>query len=331
MQVTDGTRVRWPLSVGLLCGARWLALLCCFVCGTAAPSHAAATGEVIVVPPWWAKQAALSVDGRPSGSLPQKLLLPEGAHKLVLQQGKALLPVDVSVKAGRATLVRWPRLNAPEATLLNAVGLVIEPASAPASVRQAALAGIHAERLVALGEHGAIDPVPMPAACGESAACLEELTSAHALRFVVSVQLTSADVAAPMTLRLFDSETGDFALQRDASGPEADLGKRLAFLVSQALRQAPQRPLGLLEISSQPAGAEVLIDGRKRGVTPYRRPASVGEHDIVVHKTGYQDYLNTVDVLPGRGSAVDAILRADTPAPIAPTPSSTRPPATAKR
>ena len=329
MQVTDGTRIRWPLSVGLgRCAGRLTRLGVFFaLLASEAAGHAAETGEVLVMPPWWAKQAALSIDGRPSGSLPQKLLLPPGDHKLVLQQGKALLPVDVTVKAGRATLVRWPRLNAPEATLSKAVGLVIEPASAPAALRQAALSGIHAEQYAVLGEHGSIDKTPTPAACSESAACLEELATAHGLRFVVSLQLASPDAAAPLTLRLFDAETGDFAAQQATYGPESEQGKRLPLLVAQALRQAPQRPLGLLEISSQPARAEVLIDGRKRGVTPYRRPASVGEHDIVLHKTGYQDYLNSVDVLPGRGSAIDAVLRPDAPPPPPPP----RAPATAKR
>lgn len=328
MQVTDGTRIRWPLSVGLRRRMqRFLGLCGVFgMLATAGPGFATETGEVIVVPPWWAKQAALSIDGRPAGALPRKLLLPAGDHKLVLQQGRALLPVDVPVKAGRATVVRWPRLNAPEATLSKAVGLLIEPVQAPAGVRQAALAGIHAEHYVALGEHGSLDKAPVPAACSESAACLEDLATAHGLRFVVSLQLASADAAAPLTLRLFDADTGDFASQQATYGPEAEQGKRLPQLVAQALRQAPQRPLGLLEISSQPAESEVLIDGRKRGVTPYRRPASVGEHEIVLHKTGYQDYINSVDVLPGRGSAIDAVLRPDTPPPAP-----TRTPATAKR
>ncbi len=315
MQVTDGTRGGWPHSVGLVSWVRRVAALGSLLGLLAAARGGAATetGEVLIVPPWWAKLAALSIDGRPVGVLPQKVLLPAGDHKLVLQQGKALLPVDVLVKAGRATLVRWPRLNAPEATLTKAVGLVIEPVNAPAAVRQAALTGIHAERYVALGEHGSLDKTPLPSACSETAACLEELALTHGLRFVVSMQLASADAAAPLTLRVFDAESGDFAAQHATHGPEAEPGKRLPLLVAQALRQAPLRPLGLLEISSQPAGAEVLIDGRKRGVTPYRKPASVGEHDIVLHKTGYHDYLNSVDVLPGRGSAIDVVLRADRP------------------
>ena len=46
---------------------------------------------------------------------------------------------------------------------------------------------------------------------------------------------------------------------------EAELGKRLPPLLTQALLRAPLRPLGLIEISSQPTGAEVLVDGRRLG------------------------------------------------------------------
>ena len=48
-------------------------------------------------------------------------------------------------------------------------------------------------------------------------------------------------------------------------------------------------------------------------MTPYRRSAAIGEHDIVLHKTGFADYLNTIDVQAGRGSAFDAVLRAEVP------------------
>lgn len=329
MQVTDTTRRPWPLSVGLELGLERIAtslvalLLFCSAPGRAA---AEARGEVLLTPPWWAKGAALSIDGRPAGTLPQKILLPPGDHRLVLQQGRALLPVSVTVKAGRGTLVRWPRLTAPEVTLSKAVGLVFEPSKVQPALQQAMLSGIHGAQYVALGEYGTLESPPMPMACSESAACLEELASGHGLRFVLSLQHSPADPAAPLMLRIFDAETGDFALQQAVTVTEAELGKRLPPLVTQALQRAPQRPLGLIEISSQPTAAEVLIDGRRLGLTPYRRAASVGEHDVVLHKTGFADYLNTVDVQPGRGSALDAVLRPEAPPSLPP-----RPPATAKR
>jgi hypothetical protein len=329
MQVTDTTRGPWPLSVGFEIGLErtvtWLFALL-LVCLGPRRAQAEVTGEVIITPPWWAKQAALSIDGRPAGKLPQKILLPPGEHRLVLQQGRALLPVDVTVKAGRSTLVHWPRLTAPEVTLSKAVGLLFEPSKVQPSLQQAVLAGIHGAQYVVLGEHGGVESGPVPMACGESAACLEEIATTNSLRFVLSVKLSTDDPAAPITLRIFDAETGDFALQQAIPLPEADFGKRLPPLLTQALQRAPLRPMGLIEISSQPIGAEVLVDGRRLGVTPYRRQAAVGEHDIVLHKTGFQDYLNTIDVQLGRGSALDAVLRPEPPPSPPP-----RPSATAKR
>lgn len=334
MQVTDTTRGLWPLSVvleiGLERSAAWIVGLL-LTCLAPQPAQAAgASGEVIITPPWWAKAAALSIDGRPAGQLPQKILLPPGDHRIVLQQGRVVLPVDVPVKAGRSTLVRWPRLTAPEVTLSKAVGLIFEPSKVQPTLQQAVLAGVHAAQYVSLGEYGTLDSAPVPMACGESAACLEEIATANSLRFVLSIQLADSDPANPITLRIFDAETGDFAVQQPLPVTEPEFGKRLPPLVTQALVRAPLRPVGLIEINSQPPGAEVLVDGRRLGVTPYRRAAAVGEHDIVLHKTGFQDYLNTVDVQLGRGSALDVVLRPEPPLSPPPGPPG-KPPATAKR
>ena len=132
------------------------------------------------------------------------------------------------------------------------------------------------------------------------------------------------------TLRLFDVDTGDIGLSQQVVMTAADGAAKLAAATVDLLRRGPVRPLGLLEISSQPSGAEVLIDGRRLGTTPYRRAASPGEHDVVVHKSGFSDYLNTVDVQAGCGSALDAVLRPDRPA-EPPASAAPRVPATAKR
>ncbi|HLL23265.1 MAG TPA: PEGA domain-containing protein, partial [Kofleriaceae bacterium] len=54
---------------------------------------------------------------------------------------------------------------------------------------------------------------------------------------------------------------------------------------------------GAIEISSSPAGADVLIDGKRVGRTPYRaqRAMSAGEITLVIDLAGYQKRTVTVD------------------------------------
>ena len=164
--------------------------------------------------------------------------------------------------------------------------------------------------------------------CAESLSCLEELAQTHGLRHVLALQTHLTPQGYAIDVRLFDGETGDLAARRSELCPTpvcvmAKAKLWVGALCGETLQLAAKRQTGLLEVSSQPLGAEVLVDGRRLGVTPYRRAASVGEHEIVVHKTGYQDYQNTVDVGPGRGSALDAVLKPDNPPPPPPAPVST--------
>src|SRR5262249_49917454 len=161
-----------------------------------------------------------------------------------------------------------------------------------------------------LGEFGVPADSVRPASCAESAACLEEVADAHGLRNVLAVIAKKTDAGYALDVRLFDKETGDLAARRSELCPGCALPKAKLWvfaLCNETLQLNAKRQTGLLEISSQPPGADVLVDGRRLGTTPFRRPASVGEHEVIVHKTGYIEYQNTVDVGLGRGSALDAV------------------------
>ena len=58
------------------------------LCGGATGARAEASGEVLLTPPWWAKGAALSIDGRPAGSLPQKILCPPAIMSWCCSRGE---------------------------------------------------------------------------------------------------------------------------------------------------------------------------------------------------------------------------------------------------
>lgn len=79
---------------------------------------------------------------------------------------------------------------------------------------------------------------------------------------------------------------------------------------------------GKIVILSTTVGAEIRIDGQSFGLVPNEDPIVVapGEHEVLVIKRGYADFVHIVDVRPGKTVeleidliAVDGILRVDTP------------------
>lgn len=283
-------------------------------------ARAAQTGELVVQPPWWAKHGAVEVDGNPAGFLPQKLVLPIGKHQIAVQKGRAVLRAEVVVKPGQATLLRWPRLAKPEARVLPAVALLIEGEGDRLAAEATAAEVLRQRKWAVVGHVGTLQRTARPADCAQSVPCLSDVAQECEVRFVLSVQL-GKDAGSAATVRLFDGEVGDLAAVVAADDPAAEalggspsMGARtssLSMRLALAFDRGMARPLGLIEVGSEPSDAEVLVDGRKRGQTPFLRPVAVGEHTLVVHKRGFVDYVNTVDVLAGKGSAIDVILRPD--------------------
>jgi TonB family protein len=99
-------------------------------------------------------------------------------------------------------------------------------------------------------------------------------------------------------------------LSADASAPSMSLSLS---------KTAPAT--GAAEISSEPSGATVRIDGTPVGQTPYADPRmKTGTHRVEVLKDGFEPWSGTVSVQAGKRARVDARLRSTafstpTPAP----------------
>ncbi|NQT18475.1 MAG: PEGA domain-containing protein [Planctomycetes bacterium] len=57
---------------------------------------------------------------------------------------------------------------------------------------------------------------------------------------------------------------------------------------------------GVIEITSQPSDAEVILDGDKIGLSPIRIGAAPGTYEILIQKTNYIAWKNTVQLAPGQ-------------------------------
>lgn len=292
------------------------------------------SGELL---PSGVRRGLLYLDGRLVGSAPvgAPLLVAPGEHTLNVELGPGQrLTATVKVRAGVLSVLRWVKPGAPaEVWTPPLVHWIFDGKELSAAEQKpifvAVARGTAAHKLSLFGAYGQLPAVEHPAGCSEQAGCLEDLAQSEQLRFVIALHVEKTASGLRSELRLFDAEIGQFAAnQKDScEGCTVEqLAPRLTTLVTQLLAAGKSRPTGLLEISSEPPGADVLIDGRRLGVTPFRRPAWGGEHDVLVHKTGYLDYQNQVDVDVGRGAALDVTLKKEPPPPAPPPPPPTQPP-----
>ena len=70
---------------------------------------------------------------------------------------------------------------------------------------------------------------------------------------------------------------------------------------------------GTLELTLQPADADVLVDGQswqRTGADHVTMDLSAGEHNIQVRKAGYVGYLTDVEIRPGETTPLNVNLRA---------------------
>jgi hypothetical protein len=72
-----------------------------------------------------------------------------------------------------------------------------------------------------------------------------------------------------------------------------------------------EREIGQIEVSAQPAGATILIDGKERGSAPLAKPVRVtsGAHTVRVFKEGFVSFEDQVVVAGGQKKSLRATLR----------------------
>lgn len=76
---------------------------------------------------------------------------------------------------------------------------------------------------------------------------------------------------------------------------------RFSEAAKQAPASAPAATTSSVSLSSIPAGADITIDDKFVGTTPSAVQLTVGEHKIVITKSGYKIWERTLTVNPGGG------------------------------
>jgi hypothetical protein len=85
-------------------------------------------------------------------------------------------------------------------------------------------------------------------------------------------------------------------------------GQTSYFSASLSRSPQPQRDTGDVSILSTPGGAQIYVDGGYRGVTPLTVTLYPGNHNVLLQKSGFVDWTNTVYVTANSFQTMSATL-----------------------
>lgn len=257
--------------------------------------------------------ALLFMDGQAMGRLPLavNLMARPGEHRFGLEKGKqkgesaplevpASGPVELNLTLQPPTVMAFLRI--PPVLLL-----VVSPPSLPAEltgrVSGAVAEGAKKELSILMSparQAALLRQQPGLLRCLNGGDCHEPLLPQGQATYALSLHV---DAAAPdayqLRATLLDIRTRAISNQAEARcAPcgDAQLLPQIAELTSQVLNATSKLPRGSLAVTSVPAGAKVLIDGRFMGQTPLQQETFAGTHTVAVQQSGYTPYEQTVQV-----------------------------------
>ena len=277
--------------------------------------------------------AVLRVDGRVAGTLPlgTHLILTAGMHRFELSKNQhkfetnvLQIPSDQRVQLQLALASRYAVLTVATPVAL----LIVTPTSTP-DVRvqltqqvTPAIQQAHAYLIPGEQTEDALKRTLAPAQCEQSVDCLEQLARLLEASQVLSLTiLPSVDTPKLVRVRLFDAEIGAPAGSAEDACDSCLAGSiqdRIPKLAQQVLKAAWSRGRGSVQITSEPPGALVMVGSRVMGKTPFVRDAFEGSLDLELSLDGFLRSRHTIEVTPGRQTAMAVVLQKPAPS-IVPT------------
>lgn len=317
---------RWACLTGL-------AVLLTLLGQRAAAQPQVETTEVVVNGP---RGALLLMDGQAKGKLPLpvNLVVPAGPHRFRLELGNQGAESDTLAFPGNGqaelNLTLTGRSLVAVLRVTDGLLLSLGPDSLPGALKSEISAAVAAaakqEHSVLLGsdkQAALLRSKALLTNCLEHNDCHEPLLRDVGVSYVLSVQVETgrADRASPCLVKaaLLDVRTHDVSASAEEACTAADgsgAAPQVGALAARLLQSTAVRPRGGMAVTSTPAGAKVLADGRWLGVTPLQQEAFAGARVIEVQYDRYLPYKETVQVEPNQTAALNAVLQRVPAAPL---------------
>jgi hypothetical protein len=273
--------------------------------------------------------SVLFVDGQAAGRLPllRNLLIRPGPHRFSLEKGgrklesEALsLPPDRQAELNLAitgrSLVAVLHITPGLLLLLLPERLGGAQQSAIVTAVAAAARKQHAV-LIDDKKAGRQRPSAL-LRCIAGADCHEPLATDDQISYVLSLRIEgAAGDAASGRLRaaLLDVRTRELsATAEEPFDPSerrdlAPLSAQIEAMTARLLNETTTRPRGSLAVTTEPAGARVLLDGRWLGLTPFQKEVFAGSRALVLSSPGYTEHSESVRIDPGQARTIRLTLQ----------------------
>jgi hypothetical protein len=264
--------------------------------------------------------AVLRVDDRLVGDLPlaQPLLLVPGEHRVTLTYGLKRQESPVLVQGGRVLEMRLRRgSGAVLISLLPAVLWVVSDASVPPAaqnlLRDAAEQAARGQQQALLGVEAALPQQPALAGCVQTLRCQRELGRKNEVEFILDTRVVRGEGAGggswQVETRLWHTQVETAAAQLskrcDACSPE-----QVAALLKEATRavlaEGLARHPGTLVLESTPPAAEVIVDQKVLGLTPFTLTRFGGPVALTVRKAGFAAEQRSIEL--GEGTSPPLLI-----------------------
>lgn len=277
-------------------------------------------GEVMVNAP---RGALIEADGRLLGASPLSLplLLPAGAHQITVQQGKWRGTSDAKVPTGRQLEVRFKSgADVAVVTLPPGVLLLDEApdAASAAPLNQAVEAALKRENYATVPRATALTYGADLAGCLQQPSCQQKLAARFEADLVLQLK-TRRDGAGSaahwtLSLQLLDVESGVSAGEQRATCDGCtteQAARKLGEITNTLIRAAISRARAVVEVTTEPSGAEVLLSGRLLGRSPVKKEVLAGRYSLEVRLAGHAPKLDTVEIEGGKPLRLSVNLDAD--------------------
>lgn len=306
---------------------KWLSILTllALLSQSARAQRSSETMEVAVNGP---RGALLLMDGRALGKLPLplNLVVPAGSHRFRLELGSQSAESDALAFPGNGqaelNLTLSGRTLVAVLRLTDGLLLLLRPeslASAQTSgITAAVAAAAKQEHSVLLGsdkQDALLRRKELLISCLEHSDCHEPMFRDGQVSYVLSVRVEGgapgSATACTLHAALLDVRTHDLSASADegcTSTDAAAIPAQVGALAARLLQSTAARPRGGLSVTSVPAGARVLVDGRFIGVTPLQQEAFSGSRALEVQAERYLPHKQTLLVEPNQTAAAQVTL-----------------------
>ncbi len=267
------------------------------------------------------------VDGRIVGSLPLPvpLLVSPAEHKIALSRGAQRIEDQVQILAGRAGELRSDVTSgALVLSLLPGVLLIEDWRDLADGLRQRLLQavekGLLSHRLSPLSREFALQLAGSQqlAGCLTQASCQIDLARKVEAEAVLALRVRQSATGAQLRVGLLDLEVGEEASADEhtcSSCTPEQLASALVALVSRVYENGHGRARATLQVKSDPDGAELLLDGKSVGNTPYSHVVFSGRHQLTLRHPTYLPEVRDITLTDGEKRQVEVQLSQNEPAP----------------